>query len=221
MVHNGITVRRGVVGDARGMAHIFNASFRESTLEILPGGVPDGVIADLMAFLLWADPRACLVATLDGSLVGYCIAPASMLRIWLRAPLTIRMWRLAWRAISGGLGMGLRQLVRLAGNKLAYFASFGVARFRGTAQILSVAVDPGTRGMGVGTLLVEAALQVLRGRGVRFVKLEVRPDNAPARRLYERLGFVAQGSTEDSQGRWLVMLKDLAVRESTGSTVEG
>lgn len=51
------------------------------------------------------------------------------------------------------------------------------------------------------------ALDYLDRRGVAQVRLEVRPDNAPALAVYSRLGFRVAGSTSDSQGPWLIMLR--------------
>ncbi len=196
------------------MGRIFRDSFADTVEDLLPGGAPEGLFEDIMAFLIRADSDACLVAESQGSVIGYCIAPASMFRIWIRAPFSLRMLGLAWAALVGDLGLGPRRLLTLLGDKVTFFASFGVARFKGVAQILSVAVDRGARGRGVGSLLLEATLRRLRADGVRHVKLEVRPDNEAARRMYEKRGFVRQGRTEDSHGRWLVMLKDL--REDDG-----
>ena len=46
---------------------------------------------------------------------------------------------------------------------------------------------------GTGRLLLEAVLAEARRRGLRGVGLEVKPDNAPALRLYARAGFVPLG----------------------------
>lgn len=50
--------------------------------------------------------------------------------------------------------------------------------------LLFVAVDPATRGQGIGTRLIEMALEHVDGP----IKLHVEADN-PARKLYERIGF--------------------------------
>lgn len=77
------------------------------------------------------------------------------------------------------------------------------------ARILSIAVSPEMRGRGIATRLVDHALERFRHRGIKRVRLEVRPWNEPALRVYSRLGFETVGVTRDSQGEWAVMLCDL------------
>ena len=64
------------------------------------------------------------------------------------------------------------------------------------AEILSVAIDAGHRGRGLSRSLLLTHLGHLAGRGVRQIFLEVEENNAPARRLYERAGFVIVGRRE-------------------------
>jgi len=54
---------------------------------------------------------------------------------------------------------------------------------------LTIAVDAASRGRGVGTQLLEALVAHAGDAGYRALSLSVHPHN-PARRLYERLGFV-------------------------------
>lgn len=60
-------------------------------------------------------------------------------------------------------------------------------------HILDVAVDPESRGGGVGRLLVEKVLDECRARGASFVSLEVRESNSAAIGLYIKLGFAEVG----------------------------
>ena len=57
------------------------------------------------------------------------------------------------------------------------------------ADVMTVAVAPGRRGQGLGDGLVDELLRRAADDGAGSVMLEVRADNGPARRLYERHGF--------------------------------
>lgn len=64
---------------------------------------------------------------------------------------------------------------------------------RGAGTLWQLAVLPALRSCGLGTLLVCAAEQRIRDRGLRRAELAVEEDNPRARALYERLGYVAHG----------------------------
>ncbi len=204
-----LVVREAVVDDAPAIASLFRMCFGESVARVVPDGLPDWVTDELVKSVIMAEPGCCAVATAAGELLGYCISPASMTRLW-------------WRVLTGGpfrriIAAVLRReirlppagLVRMSRDKLVFVGSFRSVSPGRTGQILSVAVSPDCRGMGVGTLLISRALQYLAGRGVRRVKLEVRPDNEPALRLYHGFGFEAVGRTRDGQGDWMVMSRCL------------
>jgi ribosomal-protein-alanine acetyltransferase len=58
-----------------------------------------------------------------------------------------------------------------------------------SARIYSLAVTEAARGLGVGRKLMARAEREARKRGCSKIHLEVRADNVPAMRLYEKLGF--------------------------------
>lgn len=58
----------------------------------------------------------------------------------------------------------------------------------GEAHVLNLCVDPAEQGQGIGRRLLENLIESARGRA-ETVFLEVRPSNAVAIALYERLGF--------------------------------
>jgi ribosomal-protein-alanine N-acetyltransferase len=62
------------------------------------------------------------------------------------------------------------------------------------ARLYSIAVAPAARGVGLGEALLAAAEREARKRGRDRFRLEVRTDNAAARRLYERRGYRAFGA---------------------------
>lgn len=68
----------------------------------------------------------------------------------------------------------------------------------GAGTIWQLAVHPALRSCGIGTLLVGAAEQRIRGRGLRRAELAVEEDNPRARALYERLGYVAYDRRPDA-----------------------
>ncbi len=61
------------------------------------------------------------------------------------------------------------------------------------AEILTIAVEPGVRRLGVGRRLLDAAVSELVASGAASIWLEVRPSNLAARRMYLAAGFVAAG----------------------------
>lgn len=76
---------------------------------------------------------------------------------------------------------------------------------------LSIAVEPTSRGRGVGEALLRELVRIARVRGVGAVSLSVEPDN-PARHLYEKVGFepVAPGAPDVDPAASLTMRLDLA-----------
>jgi ribosomal-protein-alanine N-acetyltransferase len=82
-------------------------------------------------------------------------------------------------------------LVADTGEVVGYVVADDVPNHgRPLGHIKDIAVDPTFRGQGIGTTLLERALDVLRERRVGSVKLEVRESNQRALSLYRRYGFV-------------------------------
>lgn len=75
-----------------------------------------------------------------------------------------------------------------------------IAAFRddraGGWAVVALWVDPGVRGSGVAGSLLDAIADEARTEGVHRLRLWVMVDNAPARSLYDRRGWVATGDTE-------------------------
>ncbi len=61
------------------------------------------------------------------------------------------------------------------------------------AEVLTIAVQPRRRGLGIAGRLMEANMAELRAGGAKSWFLEVEVGNAPALALYERCGFAKVG----------------------------
>jgi ribosomal-protein-alanine N-acetyltransferase len=64
------------------------------------------------------------------------------------------------------------------------------------AEVLNVAVEPGSRDKGLAGQMIDAVLIEMSARGVANAYLEVRESNAAARALYESKGFREIGRRE-------------------------
>ena len=60
-------------------------------------------------------------------------------------------------------------------------------------HITNVAIAPDHRNQGLGEVLIRSVMQAMIGEGMERMTLEVRVSNTTAKRLYEKLGFVAAG----------------------------
>ena len=61
------------------------------------------------------------------------------------------------------------------------------------SDITNITVSGECRRRGIGTALLKELFRRCPERGVTVIHLEVRESNAPARALYEKLGFIADG----------------------------
>jgi len=65
------------------------------------------------------------------------------------------------------------------------------------AEILTLATDPAHRRRGLALALLRAATRAAGERGAKSLVLEVAADNASARALYAKVGFVPVGARRD------------------------
>jgi ribosomal protein S18 acetylase RimI-like enzyme len=63
-------------------------------------------------------------------------------------------------------------------------------------RIVDILLSPEARGRGIGGDVIAAVARAAAGQGVRDVALSVLANNAGARRLYQRLGFVETGAND-------------------------
>ena len=64
----------------------------------------------------------------------------------------------------------------------------------------AVRVFPFLRNLGIGTLLMSCAEDLLRQRGFRLVEVGVEKDNPDAHRLYHRLGYTVYRALKEEYG---------------------
>lgn len=81
-------------------------------------------------------------------------------------------------------------VARVKGRVVGYVGMWAVVN---EGHITNIAVHPVYRGQGVGTRLLSFLIAVAESREINALTLEVRQSNVRARRLYERMGFVASG----------------------------
>lgn len=93
------------------------------------------------------------------------------------------------RAVSTELSSG-RGYVSLLDGKVVGFISYRINE-KGMGVIGNNAVDPNTRGLGIGTKQYEFVLEKMREEGCKFACVQTGGDDghAPARRAYEKAGF--------------------------------
>ncbi|HEX6944209.1 MAG TPA: GNAT family N-acetyltransferase [Gemmatimonadaceae bacterium] len=78
----------------------------------------------------------------------------------------------------------------VVGYTYASVEGYDYMSLRGPAGVLhDIVVEPTHRGEGVGRMLLDATLAILRDRGAPRAVLETAEQNAAAQRLFERAGF--------------------------------
>lgn len=90
------------------------------------------------------------------------------------------------RLLSGGTAAFL---IAEAGGVAAGYAMVLFRRGGAVARLYSIAVTPAFRGRGVAGALIRSAGEAARRKGASRLRLELRPSNDAAMRLYERAGF--------------------------------
>jgi ribosomal protein S18 acetylase RimI-like enzyme len=203
-----VETRQATIEDLPAIAEVFIEAFPESVLHYTGRTtIPPNALVDAFRVCLDAEPEAFFVATIAGRVAGYIFAPTHFSRIATTAILHGHIFRLFWGWITGAYGVGFRPMLMSVRNTLLLVSRKEQEKMHSDGRILSIAVSPSAQGHGVGTLLMQAGLHYLQARGVTTVRLEVRPDNPQAIHLYEKVGFTHVGTTHDSQGEWLIMVK--------------
>jgi ribosomal protein S18 acetylase RimI-like enzyme len=196
--------------DLDGIARVFIKAFPDSVRHYVGRNINPALPADLFRIAFDAEPLALIVAVVDSEVAGYILAPSKFSHLFSAAVMHRDVYETFWRWITGRYGIGVRPVVIAARNWFYLWRESREGRVQVEARILSVAVDPDFQGCGIGTRLVQLGLEYLKSVGSDKVRLEVRPANIPAKHVYEKLGFEPVGHTRDTQGEWLIMVKDMS-----------
>ena len=103
----------------------------------------------------------------------------------------------AWHPMALGFFLYLDKAVFLVyddGGVKGY--AIGVAEKAGRGHVLNIAVKPGYRRRGIGSVLLESLEEELGKLGAREFYLEVRRDNTGAIAFYEKKGYRSAGVME-------------------------
>ena len=206
-----IKIKQAKLSDVPAIAALFTESFKDSVLHHCGGDLPKPqAMEDIFTLVYQAEPEAALLAlNVHGKPIGYCFAPTRLSGLWLRALCGGHLLKWTWRWLTGQYGFGLHPVKIIVMNKLAFLRSAVAPTKTANARILSIAVAPEARGQGVASQLIGSAIDYFGTQHVSRVRLEVRPDNTAAIRVYEKWGFSEGGYTVDSQGKWLIMFREM------------
>ncbi len=115
---------------------------------------------------------------------------AAVIALWQRCGLS-RPWNDPAADIAlARKGPNAAMLIGRDGGRIAASVLVGHDGHRG--WVYYVAVDPDDRYKGYGRVIMDAAEEWLRGRGIEKLQLMVRPDNSQVKAFYQSLGFVEQ-----------------------------
>lgn len=193
--------------DIPAVASIFLQAFSPSVQHFLGKPLENNLsICDIFNFIREVEPQSFFIAESDNKIAGYLIATRSMRRIWLKAITKGEIFFWLYRWLSGIYAIGTGPIKSIIMHKALFLTNKHNYRTTSQAQILSIAIHPDYQKNGVARNLLALGLSYLEG--TNEIKLEVRPDNEAAYSLYTSLGFKPVDKTTDSQGDWIVMVKN-------------
>ena len=180
-----ITIHQGFPDALRqDAAALYDAAFGPK----LAIGIPDDA-RRLAVLQQGIDPRFALAATSNGRLAG------------------IAGFKTSAGAFTGDISFGLLRTQTGLGGALRAALIFSLfERKPAPEQLLmdGIAVAPEMRGQGVGTRLLRQLMVYGRDAGYHTLRLDVIDINPAARRLYERVGFVAVRTERFPALKWLL-----------------
>lgn len=132
--------------------------------------------------------RPAVPEDLDELLDGYEAVAAERIHIGGEAPVDRERRGAAWLDTMDPSTPGTSFVAEVDGRIVGQLGVSGEGRVE-----IGMWVAPEWRGKGVGTALMNAALDYARTHGAYKISLEVWPHNAAAIALYEKFGFEREG----------------------------
>lgn len=188
-------------------AELFCSAFKDSITFFTP--INDKIknaMKDIFHLLYWTFSKGFFVAVEDDEVCGYIIMADNVKKLWIQALTSGSIFKALFSLIIGRYGITFSTLYNIIKNKLFYL-HFEIST-KPSAQLLSIGVHPKYQGRGVGKQLLSKGIEYIESLGIRRIKLEARPDNISAVKLYEGFGFKTVGKARDLQGEWLVMVRE-------------
>ncbi|MGD0112153.1 MAG: GNAT family N-acetyltransferase [Armatimonadota bacterium] len=207
-----VVYRTAGAADLIAVGRVYLRAFGETLEQFESPDLSPMAMADVAGACMAAEPDCIGVAEVSGEVVGYIIAILDVRRIRRTALLRGLPLIWLWRWVTGQYRLTVRAVRHIIADKLSFWRAAKLPG-AGCPRVLSMAVDPEWQRRGIGRGLLPAAIERLRAKECTCVRLEVRPGNEAARRLYEGFGFAPAGRFEDSRGPWDVMLLELDERE--------
>jgi ribosomal protein S18 acetylase RimI-like enzyme len=103
------------------------------------------------------------------------------------------LWRHSAEGLRLARGRAICFDVALVGERIAGF-QYSTSNYYGSgAHLVRITVRPSFQGGGVGSALMQAAVEQYRRRGLKRVSLNTQLDNVVSHRLYEKFGFYRTG----------------------------
>jgi ribosomal protein S18 acetylase RimI-like enzyme len=214
-----VNFRTATSADLPAVGRVYLRAFRSTLEEIHAPQLSEQAMADVMSACLLGETGSVIVAETSGQseVIGYITAMAEAGGLW-RALLgrgLMLLWLARWA--TGRYRLPVGAALGLLRETLSLWAVRRRLATTGGARVFSLAVLPEWQGRGVGARLLDLAIERIRALESRSINLEVRADNAPARRLYQRVGFRRTGEFRDTRGVWEAMTLDLGKAEAHGA----
>ncbi|MEL7564867.1 MAG: N-acetyltransferase [Dehalobacterium sp.] len=213
-----IEIREGSIEDAKAIGELYLKSFPESVelfFDTNNTARLNSIAASGFELVLRS---ACLSLTCydrHSTLLGYCIVSTKNGLPLHRLLIPRNIWKTIRLCLTSFNKLRIKELIKLIQNNLCQIRKTGddTPKKLNGGRIISIAVHPKARGLGLGKALLTKALCFLEKNKVKATYLEVRPNNLPAKNMYEDVGFYKYGDTQDLQGPWLRMVRVNNIKE--------